>query len=86
MTMITTTQVQVQVHLRAVLHQAVPVEVIKHLPAGIVQEVHQVEVQVPHLEAIRRLQAEEAVAVLHQEVQDRITDQVEEDQGIKILI
>ena len=75
-----------QVHLRAVLRQAVPVEVIKRLPADIVQEVHQAQVQVPHLEAIRHLQAEEAVAVLRQEVQDHITGQVEEDQGIRILI
>ena len=79
--MMTTTQVQV--HLRAVHLQAVPVEVIKRLPAGIVQEVHQAEVQVPLLEAIRHLQAEEAVAVLRQEVQDHITDQVDVNPDIK---
>ena len=84
MMMMTTTQVQV--HLRAVLRQAVPVEVIKHLPAGIVQEVHKAEAQVPHLEATRLLQAEEAVAVLRQEVQECITGQAEENQGIKMLI
>ena len=77
---------QVQVHLRVVLRQAVPVEVIKHLPAGIVQEVHQAEVQVPLLEVTRHLQAEEAVAVLRQEVQVRTKDQVQENPNTKILI
>ena len=61
MMMMTITQVQVR--LRSALRQAVPVIVIKRLPADIVQEVHQVKVQVPHLEATRLLQAEEAAAV-----------------------
>ena len=82
MMMMTTTQVQA--HLRAVLRQAVPVIVIKHLPADIVQVVlHQA---VPHLEAIRHLQAEEAVVVLRQEIQDHIIGQAEENQGIKMLV
>ena len=84
MMMMTITQVQVR--LRSALRQAVPVIVIKRLPADIVQEVHQVKVQVPHLEATRLLQAEEAAAVLRQEVQNHITDQVEENQGIEMLV
>ena len=76
---------QVQVHLRAVLRQAVPVEVIKRLQADIVQEVHKAEVQVPPLEAIRHLQAEKVVG-LHQETQVRTKDQVQENPNTKILI
>ena len=83
--MMTTTQAQV--HLQAALRQAVPVAVIKHrqveVPAVRLPVLHRA---VPHLEAIRRLQAEEAVAVLRQEVQVRIIDQAEENQGIKMLI
>ena len=79
--MMTTTQVQV--HLRAALHQAVPATVIKLLPAGEVQEVHQAEVQVPPLEVIRLLQVEKAVAVLRQEVQVHIIDQADVDPDIK---
>ena len=87
--MMTTTQVQI--HLQAVLRQAVPVAVIKHLPADIVQEVrlpvHQILHQaVPHLEAIRLLQVEKAAAVLRQEVQVHIIDQVEENRDIKISV
>ena len=84
MMMMTTTQVRV--HLRATLRQVVPAIVIKCLQADIVQEVHQAEVQAPHLEAIRHLQAEETAAVLRQEVLDHITGQAEENQGIKILV
>ena len=76
---------QVQVHLRVVLRQAVPVEVIKHLPAGIVQEVHQAEVQVLPLETIKPLQVEEAVVVLRQEVQVHIINQADVNPDIKIL-
>lgn len=83
MMMMTITQVQVR--LRSALRQAVPVIVIKRLPADIVQEVHQVKVQVPHLEATRLLQAEEAVAVLRQEVQVHIIDQAVVNPDIKIL-
>ena len=82
--MMTTTQVRA--HLQAALRQTVPVAVIKHLQADIVQEVHQAEAQVPHLEAIRLLQAEEAVVVLRQEIQDHIIGQAEENQGIKMLV
>ena len=80
--MMTTTQVQI--HLQAVLRQAVPVAVIKHHQADIVQVVHLpvLHQAVPHLEAIRHLQAEEAVVVLRQEVQERITDQAEENQEL----
>lgn len=81
MMMMTTTQVQA--HLQAALHQAVPAVVIKHHQADIVQVVlHQA---VPHLEAIRHLQAEEAVAVLRQEVQVHIIDQAVVNPDIKIL-
>ena len=69
-----------QVRLQAVLHRAVQATAIKHLPEGIVQEVRQAQV---HLPAIRLLQAEEAVAVLRQEVQDHITGQAGENPDIK---
>ena len=82
--MMTTTQVRV--HLQAALRQAVPVAVIKHrqveVPAIRLPVLHRA---VPHLEATRLLQAEKVV-VLRQEVQDHITDQAEENQGIRISI
>lgn len=80
MMMMTTTQVWV--HLRAVLRQAVQATTIRLLQVDTVQEVRQVEVQV-RLPATRLLRAEEAAAALRQEVQDRITGQVDEDPDIK---